>query len=94
MWLRAKVRAPAIKVEVVEAMSAAVVVESRVWRLRVNCSSTRRKGRYLFRGSSCSACWCCPADCWSFMLMSPSGGASLEGASVCESEDLGEAGVG
>lgn len=54
MWLRAKVRAPAIMVEVVEETSAAVVVERRAWRLPVSCSSTRRKGRYLFRGSSSS----------------------------------------
>lgn len=47
MWLNASVRAPAIMVEVVELISAAFVESSSSRRLRVTCSSTMRKGRYL-----------------------------------------------
>lgn len=47
MWDRARVRAPAIMVEVLEEMDSGVVVESRAVRLRRSSSSTRRKGRYL-----------------------------------------------
>nr|KMM71783.1 hypothetical protein CPAG_08084 [Coccidioides posadasii RMSCC 3488] len=47
MWLRARVRAPAIMVEVAELTEAGEVVARRALRLRVSCSSTMRKGRYL-----------------------------------------------
>ena len=47
MLLRARVRAPAIIVELVFATSDAVVDERRAERLRITSSSTRRKGRYL-----------------------------------------------
>lgn len=47
MLLRARVRAPAIIVELVFATSDAVVEERRAERLQITSSSTRRKGRYL-----------------------------------------------
>jgi hypothetical protein len=47
MWLRARVRAPASIVEVLPCRCDGVVLSIRAWRLRVICSSTRRKGRYL-----------------------------------------------
>lgn len=51
MWLRARVRAPAIMVDVVEETESGVVVERRVVRLWRSSSSTRRKGRYLLPSS-------------------------------------------
>ncbi len=51
MWLRARVRAPAIMVDVLDETESGVVVERRMVRLWRNSSSTRRKGRYLLPSS-------------------------------------------
>jgi hypothetical protein len=51
IWLRARVRAPAIMVDVAEETESGVVVERRVVRLWRSSSSTRRKGRYLLPSS-------------------------------------------
>lgn len=48
MWLSASVKAPAIIVEVVELTWEALVEARSSRRFRVTCSSTTRKGRYLF----------------------------------------------
>jgi len=45
--LRARVKAPAIMVDVLDETDSGVVVERRVVRLRRSSSSTMRKGRYL-----------------------------------------------
>lgn len=47
MWLRARVKAPAIMVDVLLETASGVVSESREDRFRTTCSSTSRKGRYL-----------------------------------------------
>ena len=47
MWLSARVRAPAIMVDVLLATASGVVLDSRRVRFRTSSSSTRRKGRYL-----------------------------------------------
>lgn len=48
MWLSARVSAPAIIVEVVDWRVSGVVWDIRLWRCVETCSSTMRKGRYLF----------------------------------------------
>lgn len=48
MWLNASVKAPAIMVDVLLETTSGVVLESRLERLLISSSSTRRNGRYLF----------------------------------------------
>lgn len=48
MYESASVRAPAMRVVLVAAISSGVVVSSRFRKLERTSSSTRRKGRYLF----------------------------------------------
>ena len=47
MYVRARVRAPAILVQVVDCMDEGVVVERMLVRLVRSSRSMRRKGRYL-----------------------------------------------
>ena len=72
MWLSARVNAPAIMVEVVDWRVEGVVWVIRLWRWLETCSSTMRKGRYLFMlvvlDGGCG---------WDGMGMSPSGSRLL-----------------
>lgn len=74
MWLSARVNAPAIMVEVVDWRVEGVVWVIRLWRWLETCSSTMRKGRYLFMLVVVAVLGGCG---WDGMGMSPSGSRLL-----------------
>lgn len=68
MWLRPRVSAPAIMVDAEDRISSDEVAASSSFKLRVNCSSTMRNGRYLLVSGTAS-----PSP---FISMSPSASGS------------------
>lgn len=77
MWLSARVNAPAIMVEVVDWRVEGVVWVIRLCRWLETCSSTMRKGRYLFMFVVVVVVLEGGCGCWVGMGMSPSGSGLL-----------------